>query len=264
MTQGCPSELDLDRYDQGEMSGSESARIAAHTKSCASCVARLEQRKAGFAAFVEVDPARMVAQLHERLGGKDIPEAAVRRAHEIMGVEAPLSRTFWERLWEGMLRPSVVAPVAIGFIIACAVTYYFALARPRGDDRLKGSMALEVHKMGAEEPVHDGDRLRPKDRVRFEVSLPLPGEIMIVGEESAGTLFAYHPSGVVVRSRPSVRSHEVIEGAWELDESMGPEWIHLVWCPTSFGLEDVKRGTAPGRPILAPGCRRTSVSIVKE
>jgi hypothetical protein len=269
MTSSCPSELDLDRYHQGEMGGGEAARIASHREGCASCRARLEQREAGFAAFGEVDPSRMVAKLHERLGGQDIPEPAARRAKEIMGVvpagagheRAP---TFWGRFFNAARRPLLLAPVAVGVLLVTGVGLKLALEPDRGDDRLKGSMVLEVHKMGANAPIKDGDVLKADDRIRFEVSIPESGEIMVVGEESTGSLFAYYPSGEEKRSRSIAGVHQILEGASELDASRGREWIHLVWCPRPFSLDDVKRGQARGTPILAPECRTRSVSIVKE
>lgn len=231
----CPSELRLDQLHSRELSAADAAGVRAHVAGCSRCLERVAFRERGFAAFAGVDPGRMVRSIEERVPRREVPARVSRRM-----------------AW---------VPVAASAVAACVVA---AILIPRGGDEIrpKGTLGLTVFRErgGKVERVIAGDRVRAKDRLRFEVSVPAAvQEIMIVSVEDGGKMFTYYPSDGTEKSRPpKVTSDGALEGAIELDASLADEQIYLIACPQTFAVPDLKTSLPP------KNCEATSLLIKKE
>src|SRR6185369_9125574 len=78
---GCPSDLQLDRLAAGEPASAAERHVAG----CACCTDRLQQRRLGFAAFPDVDPARIGAAIGRRLA-QEPPAGRLRRWWERVAI----------------------------------------------------------------------------------------------------------------------------------------------------------------------------------
>jgi hypothetical protein len=235
----CPSELRLDQLHLGELAASDSANVNAHVSGCARCKARVEFRQRGLAAFAGLDPGRMVSSI----AAASPSDPVVRRP----------SRTRW-------------VPIAAS---AAAVVLIAALVIPRetpDEIRPKGDLGLTIfrERAGKVERVIAGDKVRAKDRLRFEVSIPDKArQIMIVSVEDGGKMFTYYPSDGSERSQPPKTSGDgALEGAIELDASLASEEIHLVACTEPFRMADLALGKNELK--TPPGCEETSLLVKKE
>jgi hypothetical protein len=110
------------------------------------------------------------------------------------------------------------------------------------DIRLKGSTSLLVARRrgNTAEPLSDGARLAPRDRIRF-ICTTRRAYAMIVNVEARGAVQSFYPypagsSVALGPARPDGTRHEVLGGSIELDESLGTERFVGVFsdAPLSF------------------------------
>jgi len=241
----CPADVILDRLHLGELSRRERKATLSHLEGCPDCVLRMEERSRGWEAFPELDAERMQQRIQEALPADAGQVPGIRRrpivAWALAGCAAAAA-TVWLALW--IWNPPREAGQTV---------------------RIKGSVRMRVHRKrgsGSEE-VASGEAFRPGDRLKFEVSLPGPGHLMVVGSEAGGRLFAGHPVGAKESVSVGALSGAFLPGAIELDQSLGEEWLYLVVCPRPFGIDQLKVGK-PGILKLPPGCQSDSFRMIKE
>jgi hypothetical protein len=211
----CPSEFALERLLLGEAAESEAGRATAdHVDHCASCTDRL--------AVFSADPPPFPL------------DAVWRAAREATGRERrlpgarPARRTYWTWLIRGfaVVGTATIALVAAGRLIP--------RVQPPADQVKGGPWGLTViaRKHGREEVTRlaSGSRLSPGDRLRFEVSTNWTrGYAGVIGLDAHGVVSILAPAdGPTVEVRGSQRL--LLDGAVELDESIGSERIDLIGC----------------------------------
>lgn len=263
-TPACPSELTLDQWHLGELAPARAASIESHFEGCADCRERRDTIVAGFSAlpvdgaalFARIQaagPKKPVRELFDRVisGATDVAGDAPVRADVGRFVPRPREARLVERLRDFVT--SWRTPV----LLAAAATIAFAFVPAEDTLRTKGSgVALRVfrERAGAVEEQLSGAKFAPHDRLRFEVAAPSDAQIMIVGVEESGDVFTYYPSDAD-RSAAIHRADDgALDGAIELDDYAGREWLHLVSCPSSFSRDDLTLSPGP-RGVDAPkGC----------
>jgi hypothetical protein len=238
----APSDLLVDAYVAGEATAEERARVEAWCARDPALRAAIEVRRRGFAALPGARPDAMLRNIERALA------------------PAPRRRRFG---WRGV--------TTLGALAAAAVALWFgrapAVDAPLGGGvRAKGSLGLRVFRDrgGRVSEALPGERFEAGDRLRFRPEgLPDAGQVMVVGMEAGGALFAYAPAGGRRSVPVSQRDAEgALPGAAELDASRGREWANLVWCPEAFGLEDL-RAEGPGRLQPPAGCRVSAFEVDK-
>jgi hypothetical protein len=220
LTPDCPSEAILDAF---ELKESISPAQTTHIDHCPVCAARLEERKSAFAAL---DREEIVRTLHIKTAGREERRPLFGRAIAAL---------------------SFAAALAVGAIL---------FLRPPAEVRTKGSVGLEVfvERDGLVQRAVGGGEFKPGDRLRFEVDLPDPAHILILGVEADGSLYNTYPAtaSVATALKMNQGADQILPGAVELDEKLGREILHLVACERSFNSAEVKnRGSDL---VLPEGC----------
>jgi hypothetical protein len=156
------------------------------------------------------------------------------------------------------------APVRhIAIVAATAAAVFILVPRPEVVTS-KGGLGLVVYRErgGDVDKTLSGEQFQPGDRLRFEVELPRPGQLMIVGVEADGDTFPCYTS----ESERSViqveTTKQVLPGAVELDDSRGKEQLHAILCRTPFSFDDVR--VEEGRVVSPPDCMSTPFILDKE
>jgi hypothetical protein len=241
----CPSEVMLHRLRAGELTGEQAQATQRHVGGCEDCKARLERLAAGFAAFPEADPIRMMA--------------AIRR-----GVDAqpPRLAARW-RLW---LRSALVPLAAV----AAALILVVAL-RP-GDSphppglRAKGGPLLHVFRLkdGAAVEALSGERFTPGESLQLTVDVPADSLVRVIGIEAGGTLYPIWPQGGGEAFAPmKAGSGQRIPGALTLDETPGPEHFHVIACAPRAVPPSCRSHGASDPPACSEGCQSSAFILRK-
>ncbi len=293
----CPSDLKVDQLHLGELQWGEKRRLVQHLTGCSRCRQRHESARDGFRAIPMLIPDRVIDRLHQHLGQRPMPpelqRALARRSSNRLAAvvgrlksllsfgESPLRR-------HNTLQFAAAAAVAT---LAVAVGMERLLnfvdsppdespdestlsgGKPATDVgpatylvRTKGTVGLRIYRQRGDEveEVLSGDDFRAGDRLRFRVSSPRAGQLMIVGVERSGKLYPAIARGVAARSMAvDEGSDELLSQAIELDDSWGTEWLFAVFCPTPFALSELKVGPTNADLRLPPGCLAVAFELVK-
>ncbi|HEX3759546.1 MAG TPA: DUF4384 domain-containing protein [Kofleriaceae bacterium] len=139
--------------------------------------------------------------------------------------------------------PRRVWLVSGGALAAAAVAVVVLLRgrpEPEPDDvRTKGaSVGLVVHVATADgsRPIMRDGGVRAGDRIRFEVSVPRPGYLAVIGIDPSGAATVYYPFGGAAPARIGADAGAVLPGAVQLDATDGDEAIYAVYGEQTFAL----------------------------
>jgi hypothetical protein len=234
---GCLSDLSFDRWQADELAPDEVRKAEQHLSSCQHC----RERRAVLRAEAEQFLARF----------PDPPLAQAR----VAPLESPKPR--------GLRR---LAPGALG--LAAALLLWVGLGREHDDPgtRSKGSAHVGFFLKRGEIVLEgrDGQRVMPRDRLRFVITTSQPAQVAILGRDSTGAAFLYYPAG---ESSASVKAGRDVplDSSVELDETLGEESIWAVFCEQPFELPPLQKLLAErgGLPAL-PGCSVDTLRLVKE
>jgi len=239
--EGCPSDLTLDRLHAGELPPDRARALREHAEVCEGCRRRMARLSEGFAAFPEADPKRLLAGV-------------------LAGLEREPARPWWRLPW---LRFAALGAAAAALLVLVATVWPLAEAPGL---RAKGVLELSVFLKRGDQVLEarSGDTFRPGDRLRFSLALPRDGHVFLVSQDAQGRLSPCFPFGPGSASRPALAGHTgPLEGAVELDEAPGDEWIHLVHCPHPFGPEALAPGAGPGTLKVPEGGQVASFLLRK-
>jgi hypothetical protein len=212
----CPSDYELDAFWlEGKP---ENHPVYGHLQSCEGCQKRLlEWEQADEKFRNEVFPAT--------------EEKVVER----------LSESRWG-FFGFFTYPRLAAASAVVLALVLAVMLWHPSQRESTYIGVKGTLGLEVYcqRAGQVFRVHPGDELLPEDRIRFAVSTPGPGHLMILSVDQQGEVSRFHPLEAVPGGRTE------LEGSVILDESRGPERIYALFSEESFEFTAVEAAVARG------------------
>lgn len=227
-----------------------------HVERCTACRERL--------ATVVADHARWLAST-------DVPA----RVDAVLRAAAPAPR-----------RPTWIALGAGAVAAVCAVVVVAHRQRDPAvgsspaelDDgvRRKGEDLFVVYRRtpaGQVDLVGDGDDLHPGDAIRFRVSLASDGYVAVLGIDAARAVTVYAPDGPALE-RIARHVPTLLDGSIILDDTLGPERIVMVACPTPrpaaalIAGADASLARVGGDPRrvtrLTEDCREAAVVITKD
>jgi hypothetical protein len=212
----CPSDYQLDEY---WLAGKpENHPVHGHLEGCENCQRRLvEWEQADEKFSKEVFPAteeKVVERLTKSRAG----------------------------FWGFFTYPRLAAASAVVLAVVLAVALWHPGEREATYIGIKGVLGLEVYCQRADQVfrVNPGDRLLAEDRIRFAVSTPGPGQVMIVSVDQQGEVSLFYPPGQVEGGRTE------LEGSTILDASKGPERIFAVFSEGTLDFGAVKAAVARG------------------
>ena len=243
----CLSDLALDRIVTGDAGASDADVVAVeHVAGCLRCNGRLAE----FRAAQERD-APLVAALFAR---------------------APSVVPLRRRLWLATALPLMAAAAIILLLLPRL------LRGPTPDTREKGAatLALDVvvrHADGTVEPLDPSGRVKPGDAVRFLVSTPRAGHLVILGLDTAGTVSVYVADGNDPH-RIGSGARQAMPGSIVLDATPGAERLVALECDARFAVADavdagrrsLERAEKDPRRVTAlglPGCMETTLTMDK-
>jgi hypothetical protein len=215
--------------------------------------------EAGFGGVPDLDARALAGRIRESVGDQAPP--AVHRALMRMAREDGDERG---RGWVLM-----ACAAAASAVLVMLVLWWPGEPRPPEEGiRTKGAVRLLVFRKKGEafEPTASGERFSPGDVVKFGVSVPAEGHLMVLGVEADGERYVAFPADGSELSRPvqaTTGPGEALPGAVELDDSMGEERLHLVFCKGPFDARQVGRA-ADGGLLVPGGCLRDVFVLQKK
>jgi hypothetical protein len=93
---------------------------------------------------------------------------------------------------------------------------------------------------GTVERMARGGEVSPGDAIRFSVSSSRPAYLIVLGLDSRPSVSVYVPSSS--DTRPTVSGTDVlVDGSIVLDDTLGPERVVALFCPTPLGIESARK-----------------------
>lgn len=248
---GCPSGLDLDHLESGELPPEDATRIASHVGGCVRCQAEMMTRKARLSAFPEVNPGPLLAAIQRRVQ----EDAAVQQKQGL------------RRRCVKFGMPLLAAAAAVLVVVQFRRGDSPDLPAPGDGIREKGGLLLRVYRFSESQSqrVASGDPFFPGDRLRFVVDVPSPGHVSILGIEASGRMYLSWPVAEAGETLLGAGKAQELLGTVALDNSSGSEMLYLVHCPPAIGRPAVacqSRG-AGARPACPEVCALASFVLNK-
>lgn len=239
----CLSDLALDRLVAGEHIGD----AAAHAAGCARCGARLDELHRA-----QTSDAPLLDQIRAR--------AAVEG-----GTVVPLKR----RVWLSAMLPLVAAAAIVLLLLP-------RFLRPVEREKGSSALALDVvvkHADGHVEALGPQGRVRAGDAIRFLVSTPRAGHLVILGLDAAGNVSVYVADGDDPH-RIDRGQKQAMPGSIVLDATPGAEKLVALECEARFAVADavdagrrsLQRAAQDPRRAAAlglPGCEEVALTMDK-
>lgn len=219
---GCPSDYGLDLYRlEGEP---EDHPLRRHLESCVRCRERMSAAQGLSEEFLEQVYPETVNEVADRLAGAQVVPLRPRAVH----------KTAW-----------AAAAAAIALVIS-GIGLWHGAGGEAGEDPsyigAKGGLGLKIscRRADAVFRVHSDDALIPGDQLRFEVSLPRAGYLMIVSVEADGRVNLYHPASSNAAAPVEARAY-LLPGSVILDQSEHAERIFALFSEAPFNYMAVRR-----------------------
>lgn len=240
LADGCLSDLTFARLAAGELAADEQSFVEAHLASCDACSTKKRELDASDAAFLAQAPTFV-----RRQGNVVRPSAA--------------------RAWRFL---SAGAALAAAAVIALAVRPATQSGEVDGDSvgtRLKGGAHLGFYVARGESVFRgqESETVYPGDRLRFVLSTSAPSHVAILSRDGAGAVSVYYPSGKSSSHFDALRDH-ALDSSVELDDTLGSETVHALFCAEPFELAPILRELEHGATLAArAGCTVDTVHLTK-
>jgi hypothetical protein len=210
--EGCLTDLTLDTWSGGELDRAATERASAHTAVCERCRCRRAVLDAERVAFYAAADSFSAHATQVRSGRHAQPRQAGRWAFG--GVLAALAATATLVLMPGRLPGTrQKGGPSLSFFVK------------RSDHVLSGSRSLALH---------------PGDMIRFAYSSESPSYLALFNRDARST-GVYFPSGPGSSRAARVKSGSevALDFSVELDDVLGDEQVHALFCPEPFELGSV-------------------------
>jgi len=247
--EACLSDLRFDEWQAGELDADDELRAAAHVDGCERC----RRRK----AELDADRERFLAS-------SPVPPV---RATEVKSAKAPRkTRVIPLRAWAGV---ALSAAALVALFVALSPGSRGGSEIGGGEavgDRVKGSHRLGFFVKRGSETFEglSGQRVLPGDQLRFVVTLRAPAHVAVLSRDGAGQASVYFPAGGTSAPRFDAAGGRGLDGAVELDETLGRERLWGVFCAESFEVGPLREAlSASGELTPPPGCTLDEIELIK-
>jgi hypothetical protein len=232
--------------------------------------------------FVE---ERLASSLTDRRHAEElnafVSENSIAAPPDLVEPDAQLEPGWW-RSWRGLGVAAVAAAVLlivlrpdgsnVGLVDGdMPIESGSVPGEPKSDEmRTKGrefDLRLQLEDEGRQRYGEPGTVVHPGERVQFVIYPRRAGHVMVVGIGPEGKVYPAHPrkpgNAVEVEASPT---QVQLEGAMAFDEALGPERFVGIWCPTTFGYDDVAtvlEGAGATLPHFRDGCLISAITLDK-
>lgn len=246
--EACLSDLGFDEWHAGELDAERESAADAHLGVCERCrkrKAELDADRERFFAFSPAPPTRAAVDSMR----------ASRRARVI-----PL------RAWGGA---ALSAAALVALFVALTPGPRSGRDASEGEtigDRVKGSHRLGFFVKRGSETLEGlpGQRVVPGDQLRFVVTLRAPAHVAVLSLDGAGHASVYFPAEGGSAPRLDPAPERALEGAVELDATLGRERLWGVFCADSFAVEPLRTALETrGELRPPPGCTLDEIELTK-
>jgi len=234
LAEGCISDLVFDAWHAGELSAGRDRELAQHLSVCDACAARARDLRAEAQGYLSrADYAPQVARISAEL--------ARRRSSR------------WPLL-------ASVASAALLLLV-----FFRAPAAPEVRRKGSDSVGFYVRRGQALFRGHSGQRVRPRDQLRFTWRSDQSAYLVILSIDAKRVVSTYYPAqGAQRRLLPSGAEIE-LPNAVELDDTLGPEQVFVVSCADAPELASLRRTLAETGHLSPPlGCQVARILLFKE
>jgi hypothetical protein len=216
----------LDALHLGILPPSEKAHADEHLSGCQRCREALARLRADAEEFQQRVLPRTVDQVVERAS----------------------RRSFWRRPAVWIAAPALAATAALLVFLVFSTTHGDGEGKGAGV-RVKGDPVLRVYALRGDDvfKVRPGMKLRPADRIRFEVESAGARYLLVASKDGASQVSLYFPMDGVRSGRIPEGKSELPDSV-ELDQAPGPETLVAVFSAepltASLLLEALRAGPA--------------------
>lgn len=255
----CLSELRLDRWLAGELTGPTRDEVESHVRGCRHCAARRDARRLEQRQFQETAPplpfqARPAAapvQDAAAVGRKRTRFVASKRA--LLGGAAGLAVALAAAF---ILVPWALSP-------CCGETVQ---VKGRGSRRMRffvqDGVAGTVREGAFGETVHPGDRIR----FAFDPGALGDRRVAILSRDAAGKASVYFPDGAQqIATPPPSSAGGLVASSVQLDDTLGPETLYALYCAGAVALGPLQAALTGGaHPVWPTSCEVETIMIDKK
>lgn len=242
------------RYDHGELSAQERARLEAHLPGCAHCQGVRQGQAAARAALTPAEVAAQSVAIVERL-----ERPALRRA------------AWWRpQLWAGLVAAAIAAVV----IAPRALEQLGGGPQIRTKGASGPSLEMWVNTPEGAQPGSDGMHLGEGDQIQFRYRASGRQYVLVVSVDGKGVTTPLYPEVPGESLKVAPDGEHVLEGSVILDDAKGPERIFAFFSdqPLSYAevVDRLKEALPPGSDLVeldgveVKGADLESVLIIKE
>jgi len=229
MTRGasCESDLSLDLLLAGDLSQGEERRVHAHLAACRPCAARwteLEAQRDAFTVQPVIDLGGRRPARRSWLRSWPVPAAAIAAAAALLLVLWPVGAPMTDRV--------VTTRTKGGRVFNAYIRH-----------------GESIRKAGDAEVVYPGDQLQ------FTYSSPRSGFVAVLSRDGAGMASVYFPDAGQRPWTAPPGDDQPLPRSTILDDTLGQERVHALFCTAVVDLESLRGELAAGRPLrVPPGC----------
>jgi hypothetical protein len=245
--EACLSDLRFDEWHAGELDAEGESAAGAHVESCERCRRRKAELDADRQQFLSLSPSPPVRP-DTTAEPATLPQKARVISLRVLGGAAL----------------SVAAMLAL--FVALAPGSHDGGETQTVGDRVKGSHRLGffVKRGGETFEGLSGQRVLPGDQLRFVVTLREPAHLAVLSRDGAGNASVYFPAHGGRAPRLDVASERALDGAVELDGTLGRERIWGVFCAEAFEVEPLRAALETSGALAPPsGCTLDELELTK-
>jgi hypothetical protein len=246
-SEACLSDLTFDAWRASELEPSEREAAEAHLAACQRCRERqqaLDAVASEFLAQLPTLPPRSKAVSRARAAAAGRPSLRLVTAWAT-SLAAAAALLVWIGGGSGLFAPAELAPGT----------------RIKGAERI----GFFVRRDGQVFEGADEQRVRPRDQLRFVVSMSAARHVAILSRDAAGIASIYYPTAGLHGRLLAPAQSGPLDSAVELDDTLGREQLFGIFCPNPFELEPLRAQLEREAKFSAPeGCRVDRVELIKE
>jgi len=169
-------------------------------------------------------------------------------------------------------RPGLVAWAGAALALAAGFLLFLGVRPDRGSESAHGTRTKGSERIGfivrRGERVFDGsdgERVYPGDQLRFVAITQEPRHVAILSWDAAGVASVYYPTAATHARRLTAAESGPLDGAVELDATLGRERLFGVFCDAPFEVEPLRAALERQKTLVPPfGCQLDELEIVKE
>ncbi|MEM1008979.1 MAG: hypothetical protein AAGJ35_08220 [Myxococcota bacterium] len=240
-TPSCPSHFVLDQFFVGALPPDQQQQVQQHIETCAYCQKHIQQREAAL-AFVNQHPEwDAFAFATPTPQKKDSIFSFAFFKHSWQNINT------WSMTWSMICVSVCVLLVSSWALMHPTSLPFYSSSQQRGWGTAKGhmptwTMLFAHHHKKQSRPLQDRQVLHPNDLLQLAYQAPNTIYFVVASVNQNGNVSILIPSPHTVHASSLTQGQGAFpkQGAWELDQYLGPERFFVFFSERSFSTQRVK------------------------